>query len=73
MYYSILPVLQPEETVQYVELNYNGCDVLAVVTEEGYKMERLYSSDYTNFLDEKFMPGTLLDVRLINSTVPICS
>ncbi|WP_305767751.1 YlzJ-like family protein [Candidatus Epulonipiscium viviparus] len=66
MYYSILPVMPSVEIIEYVELSYNGCDILAVVTDEGYKIERLYSCDYTKFMDETFAPGTLLNSKLID-------
>ncbi|OOB78370.1 MAG: hypothetical protein ATN33_04545 [Epulopiscium sp. Nele67-Bin001] len=64
--YSILPVTEDVEKVEYVEIDYNGHHVLAAVTPEGYKLERLTCSNFENYLDEGLQPGTLLDSRLIN-------
>ncbi len=65
--YSILPVTEDVEKVDYVQLDYNGHNVLAAVTPEGYKLERLVCEDYSNYLDEGLQPGSLLDSRLINN------
>ncbi|OOB80457.1 MAG: hypothetical protein BEN19_04920 [Epulopiscium sp. Nuni2H_MBin003] len=69
MIYSILPIFEPQEPVDYVEMNYNGCDILAVMTEHGYKIERLYSTNVENYLDDKLYPGTVLENGLINRIV----
>ncbi len=66
MHYSILPIIYPEESPEYVELQYNGCNVLARVSDEGYILERLHSYDYMDFMNNDFAPGTLLNSTLID-------
>ncbi len=68
MYYSILPITQPDpQTLQYVEMEYNGIQVLACQTEEGYVLERIYSSDPKDFIN--LMPGDYLEEHLINKKI----
>ncbi len=67
--YSILPVTENPENIKYVQVDYNGHNVLAVVTEEGYQLERLYTDDYTNYMDESLMPGTVLENKFINKII----
>ncbi|OON95306.1 MAG: hypothetical protein ATN36_08830 [Epulopiscium sp. Nele67-Bin005] len=61
MLYSIFPIQEDEpQPVEYVEVEYNGVDLLAVVGEYGYQIERLYSIDSTHFMDQNFAPGTVM-------------
>ena len=63
--YSVAPIYGLDEPIEYVELNYNGMDVLACKTSDGYVLERIYSTDPKDFLNENLQPGTLLENTLI--------
>ncbi len=65
MIYSVAPIYGLEEAVEYVEVNYNGMDILACKTAEGYVLERIYSTNPNDFLNESLQPGTLLENALI--------
>lgn len=65
MMYSVAPIYGLDQPLEYVELNYNGMDVLACKTPEGYILERIYSTDPKDFLNEHLQPGTLLENALI--------
>lgn len=65
MMYSIAPVYGLDKPLEYVELNYNGFDVLACKTEEGYRLERVYSTNPQDFLREDLCPGKILENALI--------
>lgn len=65
MMYSVAPIYGLEDPVEYVELNYNGMDVLACKTSDGYILERIYSTDPKDFLNENLQPGILLENALI--------
>nr|WP_302596357.1 YlzJ-like family protein [uncultured Cellulosilyticum sp.] len=65
MMYSVAPIYGLDEPIEYVELNYNGMDVLACKTSDGYVLERIYSTDPKDFLNENLQPGTLLENTLI--------
>ncbi len=69
MHYSILPINIEEAEPKYVEMEYKGVNIVAVMTENGYQIERLNSADYTNFMDESLMPGTTLENSLINRII----
>ena len=63
--YSIAPVYGLDEPVEYVELNYNGYEVLACKTAEGYRLERIYSTNPLDFLKADLCPGKILENALI--------
>lgn len=65
MMYSIAPIYGLDEPLEYVELNYNGIDILACKTPEGYVLERIYSTDPKDFFNINLQPGTLLENALI--------
>ncbi|MGL4344821.1 MAG: YlzJ-like family protein [Cellulosilyticaceae bacterium] len=67
--YSILPVQETEEVANYEMLEYQGKQVLACVTEEGYVLERLYSSDPSDYLNNNLQPGSLLENSLIKKNI----
>ena len=69
-YYYILPVYIPEEQApEYQVLDYNGIEVLACKTENGYVLDRIYSSNPSDFLIDSLQPGTLLQNNLINKII----
>lgn len=66
VHYAIMPVYVPkEEPPIYEEVNYMGYDVLAYQSEAGYILERIYSTNPTDFLVPSLQPGTLLQNSLI--------
>lgn len=65
MMYSIAPVYGLELPVEYEQIEYNGFEVLACKTPQGYILERLYSTDPQDFLREDLQPGKLLENALI--------
>ena len=65
MMYSVAPIYGLDEPVEYVEVNYNGMEVLACKTPEGYVLERIYSTDPKDYLNQQLQPGTLLENALI--------
>lgn len=65
MMYSVAPVYGLEESIEYVELEYEGLTVLACKTSAGYILERIYSTDPKDYLSDTFMPGKLLENSLI--------
>lgn len=67
--YSIMPVYTPEEELVYEQIEYNGYNVLACKTAQGYVLERIYSTNPIDFLDSTLQPGTLLENRLINRII----
>lgn len=67
--YSILPVATDEVEMKYEMLEYQGKQVLACVTPEGYVMERLYSSDPSDYLNDSLQPGILLENSLIKKNI----
>lgn len=69
-HYSILPVYTPEEEACcYEVLDYDGHEVLACKTEYGYILDRIYSSNPSDFLIDSLQPGTLLQNSLINKII----
>jgi hypothetical protein len=50
---------------KYEEVSYKGYTVLACVTEEGHILERIYSTDPSDFLNPELQPGMLLENSLI--------
>ncbi len=65
MMYSVAPIYGLDEHVEYVELNYDGIDILACKTADGYVVERIYSTNPKDFLNASLQPGTLLENALI--------
>lgn len=66
VYYTILPVDSLQEGMPvYEQINYRGYEILACQTEQGYILERLYSTNPTDFLVPSLQPGTLLENSLI--------
>ena len=66
IHYSILPITEPkEEEPVYEEIDYKGHTLLAAVTEKGYQVERVYSTNPQDFLITEIQPGMLLEKRLI--------
>ena len=69
-YYSILPIYMPEDQAPHYEiLDYNGIQVLACKTEQGYILDRIYSTNPKDFLIDTLQPGNLLKNNLINKNV----
>jgi len=66
MMYSIAPIYGLEsEPVEYVQVEYQGYDVLAYKTSDGYVLERLFSTNPSDFLRADLQPGKLLENVLI--------
>ncbi len=65
MIYSVAPIYGLEEVVEYQEIEYNGYRVLACKTQEGYILERIYSTNPQDFLREDLRPGKILENALI--------
>lgn len=65
MMYSIAPIYGLETPVEYVELEYNGYNVLACKTTQGYVLERICSTDPKDYLRDDLKPGKLLENALI--------
>ena len=69
-HYAILPIYTPEEeNCTYNILDYKGYQVLACKTENGYILDRIYSSNPSDFLDDSLQPGILLENNLINKII----
>lgn len=67
--YSVMPIYTPEEELTYEQIEYNGHNVLACKTAQGYVLERIYSTNPSDFLDTTMQPGMLLENRLINRII----
>lgn len=65
MMHSIMPIYGLDDPVEYVEVSYNGCNVLALKTAEGYVLERVYSTNPQDFINEALKPGIILENALI--------
>ena len=65
MMYSIAPIYGLESPSEYVQLEYQGLEVLACKTEEGYRLERIFSTNPDDFLKTDLQPGKLLENALI--------
>lgn len=65
MMYSVAPIYGLEEKVEYEELEYNGYHVLASKREGVYTLERIYSTNPQDFLNEALCPGKILENALI--------
>lgn len=65
MMYSIAPIYGLDTPVEYVQLEYNGYNVLACKTAQGYVLERIYSTDPQDYLRDDLKPGKLLENALI--------
>lgn len=63
--YSIAPIYGIEDPVEYVQLEYEGIEVLACKTSDGYILERLFSTDPKDYLKSELQPGKLLENALI--------
>lgn len=65
MMYSIAPIYGLDLPVEYEQIEYNGIEVLACKTAEGYILERIYSTNPQDFLRGDMQPGKLLENALI--------
>ena len=65
MMYSIAPIYGLEMPAEYVQVEYEGLEVLACKTEEGYRLERIFSTNPGDFLRVDLQPGNLLENALI--------
>ncbi len=65
MMYSIAPIYGLDTPVEYVQVEYEGFEVLACKTEAGYILERIYSTNPQDFLRADLQPGKLLENALI--------
>ena len=63
--YSVAPIFGLDEPVEYAELEYMGYCVLACKTQQGYILERAFSTNPLDFLKEDLRPGKLLENHLI--------
>lgn len=70
MHYAILPIYMPDEAPPvYEEVMYKGHQLLACKTEAGYIVERLYSTDPKDYLNDELIPGAVLEKCCINKVV----
>lgn len=70
IHYAILPIYQPEEEAPvYEELNYKGNQVLACKTENGYVLERIYSTNPQDYMNPELLPGCVLENSCINKVI----
>ena len=68
MYYSILPIDQSmDQDIVYEEIIYKDQLVLIKTVGNIQSIERLYSTNPTDFLNPDLQPGTILQNPLINS------
>lgn len=68
--YSVLPIYTPEEEpLSYVEVEYKGHHILACETEQGYVLERVFSSNPSDYTNEELMPGTVLEQQAVNKMI----
>lgn len=65
MMYSIAPIYGLESPIEYVQAEYQGIEVLAVKTPDGYMLERLFSTDPRDYLRTDLQPGKILENVLI--------
>lgn len=65
MMYSVAPIYGLDLPVEYVEVEYQGFEVLACKTEVGYVLERIFSTNPIDFLRADMQPGKLLENALI--------
>lgn len=65
MMYSVAPIYGLELPVEYVQVEYEGFEVLACKTEVGYILERIYSTNPQDFMRADLQPGKLLENALI--------
>lgn len=65
MMYSVIPIYGLDLPVEYEQIEYNGFEILACKTPEGYVLERLYSTKPQDFLRADLQPGKLLENALI--------
>ncbi|PHV70645.1 hypothetical protein CS063_08920 [Sporanaerobium hydrogeniformans] len=68
-YYSIAPLYGLDEPVEYVEIDYEGYRLLACKTQDGYVVERLYSTNPKDYLKQNLYPGQLLQNNLIKQFI----
>ena len=68
MMYSIAPIYGLETPVEYVQIEYEGFEVLACKTEAGYILERVYSTNPQDFIRTDLQPGKLLENALIKQS-----
>lgn len=65
MMYSVGTIYGLDEVIEYVELEYNGYQVLACKVPDGYRLERIYSTNPKDFLKTDLQPGKILENALI--------
>lgn len=65
MFYSVLPIYGLDAPIEYVQMDYDGIEVLAYKTPEGYQLERIFSTNPKDYLREDLAPGKLLQNALI--------
>lgn len=65
MMYSVAPIYGLDLPVEYVQVEYQGFEVLACKTDAGYVLERIFSTNPVDFLRADMQPGKLLENALI--------
>lgn len=67
MYYSILPIDDSMDLeVEYKEIIYQGQLILTKTVGNVQTIERLYSTNPVDYLNQQLQPGTILENPLIN-------
>ena len=69
MMYSIAPIMGLDTPVEYVQLEYQGYEVLAYRSPEGYILERLITTDPKAYLNSALQPGNLLENGQIGQVI----
>lgn len=70
IHYSILPIYIPEEeSPLYEVVDYKGYQVLACKTEEGYLLERMYSTNPSDYMIPELSPGSVLENCFVNKKI----
>ncbi|MEF9960940.1 MAG: YlzJ-like family protein [Niameybacter sp.] len=70
IHYAVQPVyMPPEANYDYHIVDYMGYEVVACHTEEGFILDRIFSSNPQDFLIDSLQPGTLLQNSLINKII----
>ena len=68
MHYSILPIDYSEDiNARYEEIMYKDQLILTKIVDHVQTIERLYSTNPSDYLNPKLQPGTILQNPLINS------
>ena len=70
IHYAIQPIyIPPEASPDFHILDYMGYEVVACKTEEGFVLDRIFSTNPGDFLVDSLQPGTLLQNSLINKII----